>query len=279
MKDFLPDHFRFGNFIEAKPSIIRGDILSENSRWFKVTFLSPSWRSLSLWKGRLTIPKRSQRTAKEMLVFRGVKWSQKFCFRGIDGWLMLDGSEFPWDISSIYVPGFRLCTPPPPVASTVLDHVTAGLCLLSMYIYMYIYICIIIYIYMIFWIHVAFGMSICVLASSLPGSLLQVLWSWYLATFWCRVCFALFLCASCSAFFGFFGAFGVFGVVGAFGVFGLFGVFGVFVRFRRFRRCRLWGMEIYVLASPLPGSLFIGPVMMVFGYFVMPCVFCALAIL
>ena len=29
------------------------------ARWFKVTFWSPSWRSLSLWKGHLTIPKRS----------------------------------------------------------------------------------------------------------------------------------------------------------------------------------------------------------------------------
>ena len=31
----------------------------ESSRWFKVTFSSPSWRSLNLWKGHLTIPKRS----------------------------------------------------------------------------------------------------------------------------------------------------------------------------------------------------------------------------
>ena len=29
------------------------------ARWFKVTPLSPSWRSLNLWKGHLTIPKRS----------------------------------------------------------------------------------------------------------------------------------------------------------------------------------------------------------------------------
>ena len=30
------------------------------TRWFKVTVLSPSWRSLSLWKGHVfTIPKRS----------------------------------------------------------------------------------------------------------------------------------------------------------------------------------------------------------------------------
>ena len=34
---------------------------SPPTRWFKVTFLSPSWRSLKLWKGHLPIPKRSQR--------------------------------------------------------------------------------------------------------------------------------------------------------------------------------------------------------------------------
>ena len=34
------------------------------ARWFKVTFWSPSWRSLSLLKGHLTIPKRSQRIAR-----------------------------------------------------------------------------------------------------------------------------------------------------------------------------------------------------------------------
>ena len=46
------------------------------------------------------------------------------------------------------------------VASTVLDHVTGGLRLY--------YLCIDVY---------------------MPGSLLHVLWSWYLATFLCRVCF------------------------------------------------------------------------------------------
>ena len=35
-----------------------------HTRWFKVTFWSPSWRSLNLWKGHLTIPKRSQRIAR-----------------------------------------------------------------------------------------------------------------------------------------------------------------------------------------------------------------------
>ena len=34
------------------------------SRWFKVTFLSPGWRSLNLSKGHLIIPKRSQRIAR-----------------------------------------------------------------------------------------------------------------------------------------------------------------------------------------------------------------------
>ena len=32
---------------------------TSNSRWFNVTFLSPSWRSRNLQKGHLTIPKRS----------------------------------------------------------------------------------------------------------------------------------------------------------------------------------------------------------------------------
>ena len=42
----------------------------ENSftRWVKVTFWSPSWRSLDLWKGHLTIPKRSQRIARYLFI-------------------------------------------------------------------------------------------------------------------------------------------------------------------------------------------------------------------
>ena len=35
------------------------------TRWFNMTFWSPSWRSLNAWKGQLTIPKRSQRIARE----------------------------------------------------------------------------------------------------------------------------------------------------------------------------------------------------------------------
>ena len=40
-------------------SVITQQINNNTTRWFKVTFWSPSWRSLSLWKGHLTIPKRS----------------------------------------------------------------------------------------------------------------------------------------------------------------------------------------------------------------------------
>ena len=36
-----------------------------NTTWFKVTFWSPSWRSLNPWKGHLTIPKRAQRIARQ----------------------------------------------------------------------------------------------------------------------------------------------------------------------------------------------------------------------
>ncbi len=38
------------------------------TRWFKVTFWFPSWRSLSPLKGHLTIPKRSQRIARYLKV-------------------------------------------------------------------------------------------------------------------------------------------------------------------------------------------------------------------
>ena len=39
------------------------------TKWFKVTFLFPSWRSLDLWRGHLTIPKRSQSIARYPLFF------------------------------------------------------------------------------------------------------------------------------------------------------------------------------------------------------------------
>ena len=50
-----------------------------STRWVKVTFWSPSWRSLNLfwspswrslnlWKGHLTIPKRSQRIARQKMI-------------------------------------------------------------------------------------------------------------------------------------------------------------------------------------------------------------------
>ena len=40
--------------------LVDGTILP---RWFKVTFLSPTWRSLNPWKGHLAIPKKSHRIA------------------------------------------------------------------------------------------------------------------------------------------------------------------------------------------------------------------------
>ncbi len=43
-----------------------------DSKWPFESFWSPSWRSLSLWKGHLTIPKRSQRTAR---LFPSNLWS------------------------------------------------------------------------------------------------------------------------------------------------------------------------------------------------------------
>ncbi len=39
------------------------------TRWFKVTFLSPIWRSLNPWKGHLTIPKRSPRIARYIYIY------------------------------------------------------------------------------------------------------------------------------------------------------------------------------------------------------------------
>ena len=51
------------------------------TRWFKVTFVSPSWRSLNLWKGHLTIPKRSQRIARKVLTIHNLycKWFYYMC--------------------------------------------------------------------------------------------------------------------------------------------------------------------------------------------------------
>ena len=57
--------------ISAKKTVFYGNVLLFifsnkllESRWFKVTFWFPSWRSLSPLKGHLTIPKRSQRIAR-----------------------------------------------------------------------------------------------------------------------------------------------------------------------------------------------------------------------
>ena len=41
--------------------------LQTTARWFKVTLLSQSWRSLDLWTGHSTIPKKSQRIASRVI--------------------------------------------------------------------------------------------------------------------------------------------------------------------------------------------------------------------
>ena len=69
----------------------------------------------------------------------------------------------------------------------------------------------------------------------------------------------VFCALSVCILFGFFRPFRRFRRFRALRLFRRFRRFWPFRRFRRFRRfwrCRLWGMEIYVLASPLPGSLF-----------------------
>ena len=55
-------------FFYSKPSVF--DCKRPKTRWFNVTFLYPSWRSLSLWKGHLTIPKRSL----------SITWKTLFCW-------------------------------------------------------------------------------------------------------------------------------------------------------------------------------------------------------
>ena len=58
---------------------------------FKVTFLSFVWRSLSLWKGHITIPKRSQRIAR-CICFSKIKYNNCFwswmiwTFWNLDEW-------------------------------------------------------------------------------------------------------------------------------------------------------------------------------------------------
>ncbi len=54
----------YQNSHEVSRWLVDVKIHAINTRWFKVTSLSPSWRSLNLGKGYLTIPKRSQRLAR-----------------------------------------------------------------------------------------------------------------------------------------------------------------------------------------------------------------------
>ena len=74
MRNFkIPTTWEFRKFPTWKPSF---------SWRFFVTLLSPSWRSLNLWKGHLTIPKRSLWITWfrwTMLNFRGVLLLKVFC--------------------------------------------------------------------------------------------------------------------------------------------------------------------------------------------------------
>ena len=147
------------------------------------------------------------------------------------------------------------------MASTVLDHVTAGLCLLSMYI-IYIYIHDILNSCCIWNVNLRFGFIFAWLTSTGP---VIMVFGYFLMPCVCLPSFCVhlvrlfsafsaFSAFSCFAAFSAFSAFSALSALSAFSAFLAFSAFSAFVV--RFRRCRLWGMEIYVLASPLPGSLF-----------------------
>ncbi len=46
----------------------------KTARWFNLTFSYPSWRSLNLWRGHLTIPKRAQRIARSCYFHLDFAW-------------------------------------------------------------------------------------------------------------------------------------------------------------------------------------------------------------
>ena len=69
-----------------------------------VPFLFPSWRSLNLWKGHLTIPKRSPRIVRHVtfaLFFVFVSWHHGFlvphCLQEVGGWYL--GWFYRWELS------------------------------------------------------------------------------------------------------------------------------------------------------------------------------------
>ena len=61
-----PNGFDVLGWAERGKLMIEGQNLGNSkTRWFNVTFLFPSWRSLNLWRGHLIMPKRPRRIARE----------------------------------------------------------------------------------------------------------------------------------------------------------------------------------------------------------------------
>ena len=68
------------------------------TRWFKVTFSSPSWRSLNQWKGSLNNPKKVTKNCQERVFFVVSKWP-KWRFISLTCWsccLEISSSNMPW---------------------------------------------------------------------------------------------------------------------------------------------------------------------------------------
>ena len=78
------------------PAFLRWEI--SKTRWFKVTFSSPSWRSLNHWKGSLNNPKKVTKNCQERVFFVVSKWP-KWRFISLTCWsccLEISSSNMPW---------------------------------------------------------------------------------------------------------------------------------------------------------------------------------------
>ena len=67
----------------------------EQSRWFKMTFWSLSWRTFNLWQGHIIIPKTWRKIAKESHFFL-ISWTFEWCFpkKGyMNGFLLIHVSQ------------------------------------------------------------------------------------------------------------------------------------------------------------------------------------------
>ena len=89
--------------------------------------------------------------------------------------------------------------------------------------------------------------------------------------------FSAFSALSAFSCFAAFSAFSALSALSAFSAFLAFSAFSAFSCVFSVVGFGEWKFTFWL--RPYPAHFFIGPVMMVFGYFVMPCVFCALAIL